>query len=574
MEFIKHIDFFSIKFNFYTNNQPNYQNLFGGIMTFFYFLCCIGIFIIFSYEDLNRENPSSTISEISDKKANMVNLNNEKIWIPFRIVTEEKKFIDHREILNISPYFVEGKYNNEKGMNLQYHLLNLKLCNETSMINETNNFKIEVPLNELFCIEKDNISFGGNWNDQFINYIQINLFLCKDVLFNSLDPRCEKIVEFLKKFNTSLFFDFYYPIVQFQPTNYKRPIEIIYRNYFYKLNSFSYKIAKLYIQEHILSDDRNLLKRSYKNSSCWGLSSIYGDDYFLTNEIDPVSGGKINKIFTMDIYMDNGLVYYTRTYKKIILIISDIFPIFRFALYFVKKFTQHVKMSVTKKRLAGLIFENLEPKPKKVFPKNVENLSNKKIKQLLIESNKGKEANNKSINIESNNNELNNKSNMFLNNDHVIKIINKNDTFLVENKEKSKEIKESLKIKTKTKPKKNNYIAKKKGPRDIFPLYYFFLDFFFDKLINPQKFFCMQRAYFTMYNFMCQIYDISTHIILFKQFNLLNNMILEKIYEDNGICPSKPYTKININDNKVVEKLNKDLKNKKSILFSNNLLRI
>ena len=82
----------------------------------------------------------------------------------------------------------------------------------------------------------------------------------------------------------------------------------------------------------------------------------------------------------------------------------------------------------------------------------------------------------------------------------------------------------------------------------------------------------MPRAYFTMYNFMCQIYDISTHIILFKQFNLLNNMILEKIYEDNGICPSKPYTKININDNKVVEKLNKDLKNKKSILFSNNLL--
>ena len=573
MEFIKHIDFFSIKFNFYTNNQPNYQNLFGGIMTFFYLLCCIGIFIIFSYDDLNRENPSSTISEISDKKAKMVNLNNEKIWIPFRIVTEEKKFIDHRKILNISPYFVEGKYNNEKGMNLQYHLLNLKLCNETSMINETNNFKIEVPLNELFCIEKDNISFGGNWNDQFINYLQINLFLCKD--------GCERIAEFLKKLNTSLLFDFYYPIVQFQPTNYKRPIEIIYRNYYYKLNSFSYKITKLYIQEHILSDDKNLLKRSYKNSSCWGLSSINGDDYFLTNEIDPVSGGKTNKIFTMDIYMDNGLVYYTRTYKKIILIISDIFPIFRFVLYFIKKFTQHVKMSVTKQRLAGLIFENLEPKPKKIFPKKVENLekeSNKKINQLLIELNKGKEANNKSNsynieqkkNFESNNNDLNNKSNIYLNNDHVIRIINKNDTFLAENKKKSKEIKESLKIKTI--PKKQNYIVKKKGQRDIFPLYYFFLDLLFDKLINPQKFFCMQKAYFTMYNFMCQIYDISTHIILFKQFNLLNNMILEKIYEENGICPSKPYTKININDNKVVEKLNKDLKNKKSILFSNNLL--
>ena len=49
-------------------------------------------------------------------------------------------------------------------------------------------------------------------------------------------------------------------------------------------------------------------------------------------------------------------------------------------------------------------------------------------------------------------------------------------------------------------------------------------------------------------------------------------MFLEKIYEDDGICPSKPYNKINICDNAVIEKLNKDLKIKKSILFSNNLL--
>ena len=71
---------------------------------------------------------------------------------------------------------------------------------------------------------------------------------------------------------------------------------------------------------------------------------------------------------------------------------------------------------------------------------------------------------------------------------------------------------------------------------------------------------------------MCQIYDISTHIILFKQFNSLNNLVLEKMYDENGICPSKPYKKINIGDDKTVEKLNKDLKVKKSILFSNNLL--
>ena len=69
---------------------------------------------------------------------------------------------------------------------------------------------------------------------------------------------------------------------------------------------------------------------------------------------------------------------------------------------------------------------------------------------------------------------------------------------------------------------------------------------------------------------MCQIYDISTYIILFKQFNLLNNTF-KKIYEENGFCPVHPFKKINLNDKDIINKLNKDLKNKKSILFSKNL---
>ena len=71
---------------------------------------------------------------------------------------------------------------------------------------------------------------------------------------------------------------------------------------------------------------------------------------------------------------------------------------------------------------------------------------------------------------------------------------------------------------------------------------------------------------------MCQIYDISTHIILFKQFNSLDKLVKEKIYENDEVCPSKPYNKINIGDEKKVAKINKDLKGNKSILFSNNLL--
>ena len=233
MEYLKYIDSFAIKFHFYTNNQPRHQNIFGGIMTFIYILICIAIFITFSYDDIYRLNPISSISEISDIKPKSINIKNEKIWIPFRIVTDENKYIDHREFLYISPYLVEGIFNNQTGMESNYHLLNYKLCNETSMANKPDNYKIDVPLNELYCIEQDDIPFGGNWNRNFINYIAINLFLCEDgAIYNPSDPRCSGINNLYKYINTSISFDIYYPIVQFQPTNLKTPISVIYGNYF------------------------------------------------------------------------------------------------------------------------------------------------------------------------------------------------------------------------------------------------------------------------------------------------------------------------------------------------------
>ena len=252
MDFIKYLDFFDIKFYFYINNQPNYQNIFGGIMTIIYLFFCIIIFIAFSFDDLKRLHPITTKNEISDSERKIVNMKKEKIWIPFRIVNYENKFIDHREGLYVVPYLIEGKFNNEIGMDLKAHLLNYKFCNETSMANKPNNIKIDIPLNQLFCIDRDNISFGGNWNENYLYYLEINLYLCEEgIPYNSSDPRCAKLEKLLEKANSSLLFDFYFPIVQFQPTNLSNPIEIIYKNYYYRLNTYSYKVQKLYLLEQI-----------------------------------------------------------------------------------------------------------------------------------------------------------------------------------------------------------------------------------------------------------------------------------------------------------------------------------
>ena len=377
MDFIKYFDCFNIKFSFYTNNTPNNQTLLGGIMSFLYLILCIFVFLFLSYDDLNRMNPITTMSEIPYSGRKLINMNKEKIWIPFRMVNYENQFLDHRKILYVVPYLIEGRYNESIGMDLKYTLLNYKFCNETEMINRSDLYKIDVPLNQLFCFDND-ILFGGNWNYNYLNYLEINLYLCEDgAPYNTSDPRCSKLVNFIQDYNSSLLFDFYFPTVQFQPNNLDKPVQIIYKNYYYRLSAYSYKIEKLYIRENIISDDKNLFKANYKNNSFWGKSNIYSDDYFLPNEFDRISNNSnTSRIYALNIYMDDGLVHYTRTFKKIFLIFSNLFPIFRCLLFVIKKFTQHIKMSLIKKKLIELIFENNKLKPKKFVRKIFENENN------------------------------------------------------------------------------------------------------------------------------------------------------------------------------------------------------
>ena len=90
MQTLQYVDIFDIKFNFYAENQPFHRNIFGGIMTIFFLIISFLVSLYFEYDEFFKLNPISSKSEITygydnEKKS----LGNEKIWIPFRIVTYE-----------------------------------------------------------------------------------------------------------------------------------------------------------------------------------------------------------------------------------------------------------------------------------------------------------------------------------------------------------------------------------------------------------------------------------------------------------------------------------------------------
>ena len=79
-----------------------------------------------------------------------------------------------------------------------------------------------------------------------------------------------------------------------------------------------------------LGNDTNIIASDIENTSCWGINSLYGDDYYIPNEKDPMLYRKENEIYTMEIYMDYGMIYYKRTCNKIFTILSKVFSLFKF----------------------------------------------------------------------------------------------------------------------------------------------------------------------------------------------------------------------------------------------------
>ena len=589
MKFLKYCDFFGTKFHFYVGGNPNDNSIFGGIMSLIFFIIAIIMFILLSYDDLHKLNPIAEESEVPGGEIKIVNFHEQKIWIPWRMVTYEEEFLDHRGILHPVISFIEGKWDSTFGMNLTYHTLNYKLCNETSMVNKSEAYKIPIPLNEIFCIDNDDIPWGGSWHGDILYYVEVNLFLCEEGMdFDSNDPRCTKMNELLKHRNTSWLFEFFYPVIQFEPTNYNMPISVLYRSYMYRLSSYANKVERLYMRENIMDDDKSLIGSNNEKTSFWGMSNIYGDSYFTPPEKDLLVKSTSSRIYSLVIYMDQGYALFKRRYKNIFYIFSEVLPLVNLVLFIFKKTTHFIKSTFAKKQLTELIFENIK----------ITNNLNSKIKEnkskiqyeerpplikgkskVFLDLNKNSKINFSSA-VNLNKNLISNYSHNFNENDKsnnkfkLISYTNENDSNSY-NKNIPSDVNMIKLLNTNLLKKKsfddqnyhNNFetymdkvyiangkrkIISKYKKEELFPIIYFYMNICFDRLIKPKSFLCFNKKYFIIYNFMNQIFDVSSHILLLKYFLIFKDSLINEVISRRDI-----YKKININDEKKLKEIEK-----------------
>ena len=621
-EFLKYIDCFGAEINFYIEKNRKFYNPLGGILTLLSVALSVFVFICINYKDFSHENPM-TSSFILRENYNNIKFGEEKIWIAWRIRDYFNKKVEHKNFFYPIIFYYKGiKNENSNGMDLTYSLIDYKLCNETSMANRSDTYIMNISLDNLYCINMEDLDVGGNWQGDFINYIEFDLFICEDgINYNESDKKCTTYEQILNSsINNSYEMEIYYPLVYYQPTNRSYPILVKYKNYFYHLSRYSNKIDRLYLQKYMLYDDVGIFTKSEKNYSYWGVSSLAGDSYATREEKDLMNEGSTSRLYSFNIYLNSDIICYTRSYKSILIILANTLPILN-VIFVVLGFIDEIfKISTKNKKMTELLFVNIKEKFKrfngesfsdkfnkiynsnnninknyKLYKRNISrsnipyfnkvlnnsnnndniiknntNISDKEVSSSLFHLNHQHSLNkndlikneNEKISIISknniqrptkSNNILENYSNNIISNESFNKTINNininignNPDFEYSKKNKSSNRQSNKssnkKVKTTEKSnKKEKYYVK----QTLFPYKYYFYSIFIRNInMNNEKSYFFTKKFLNVYNFICQILDISSYLILQKEFQTIKNTLMKRKYRD--LIENRQ--KINVND--------------------------
>ena len=546
-KFLKYIDMFGISSTFYREKMPKLYTIQGGIFSIITLIASFLVLLIFSMNDLKRKYPSSITTSIPTEGYKNIKFGKEKIWIPWSIVDyNNNEYVNHTGILFPIIYYISGIKNEiTKEFDLTTEILNYKLCNETSMANESNNYEIAISLDQIYCIDMEELDMGGSWSSNFINYIQFDLYYCQDgVKYNESDPKCTSFNN-IRKFigeNNSLDINFYYPIVQFQPENVANPITVIYQQIFYHLSKYVNKIERLFLHEHVFTDDFGWILKNEINNSYWGLNSISGETYFNGEENDIYNEGSNSRAYSFNLYLEPGIIHHKRNYKKLYTIFSDNYPISYIIFIIMKTISIFFKKVENNKKMIELLFMNFKENPNEFE----ENLKKLKTKNLIINNINENNSNRKkklSTDIYINNiknifsSRITNKkiNNLNLSNKNLVTNTQKRKSFELNSTNKNFILNENTnKINKSTDLclKKNftnnsNNINCTTNNKNIFPYKYYLFSIFI-KDVNKSKGNIFFSKFSKIYLFLCQLFDISTYFLLNREFNALKAMYNEK----------------------------------------------
>ena len=529
-KFLKICDLYGTHFHWYIGYKPKLHTVCGGILSIFSIFSFITIFILLGFKDFKRTYPIISTSTYPPTGYRNIKFGQEKLYLPWRIIDYDERFIKHEGLIYPKIYYISRKLNKTNGqIDTNYTLLNYTLCNETGMKFLGKEFLLYINLEDLYCIDMEDLNMGGNWNIDFLNYIRFDLYLCENGSdYNETNNKCTSFNDIEKLYgkDNALFFELLFPMVEFQPTEEETPVVIYYQSYYYLFTKYSNKLDRIYLREYILEDEKGWIFNAAKKKSYWGTYSLEGDNFVKENDIDYVRMGSTSRLYSMKIYLNLGITYYTRKYKKLWEILSEIFPIVKAIMAIFAFIIESINEIHSSKKLHELIIGVNKTKEKNVkYSLNI--FKEKKIKNYT--------------NIITNANDL---KQSFKRGSVINKVISKKNIPNVKNNNVSspKNVNESnlgLKLKN------NNIITEFPEPFDKnsnkfnkeervgYPAKYYLFEYILMKLrCRTNNISLLPEKYKKSFYFFTHLIDISSYIKLSKHFENVQKIVMNQFHKD------------------------------------------
>ena len=315
MSYIESANIYGIKPSFYVKGKDTYFTKFTLFISIISILVIAFFIIYFGKDLLYRTKQNLLFSTITDKEPLALNLSSSNFVLSFSLQYENyTSFIDNK-IYDIKAYLVSSyidKEINEKIIN--YTSLEVVKCSNYHFNLISDFFKTK-DLNNLYCLNNDNLIIKGGFDNEIYQFIKIQFNFCD----NSINYNCEDLESIKKKFKGG-YVTIFYSDLSIQSKNYSHPAVINGRNKVTTFSSNYYKEFTLYFKNKIIQTDKGLVFTNIDKSYYYSFES--SEEYIDFRNYN-------YNFFNLFIRASSEHDEYLRSYTKATSVIADISGMFK-----------------------------------------------------------------------------------------------------------------------------------------------------------------------------------------------------------------------------------------------------
>ncbi len=318
-ENITYLDFdiYSQRISFFYKNKEKIGSTFGFILTVFYAIVSIIIFLIYFIKTIKREEITASDTTIYPNRIPSIDINKNSFNLAFGLIHPTKliRFIDER-IYYPEVLFIEKISQNGQVIETNKKNLIVEKCRNSYFGENYQNLFEKNELNNSYCLKDYNLTlFGGIQNDK-ISYFQIKIFPCINSTQNNNHCRPQKeIDEFLSGSFSILAKD-----IGLDPFNYTFPTVPTLQDLLIRINKSIKKELIIYYGITEIETDIGLFMNKIKKE--FYLKYIKGDNNFFFFDNEQYYSGK--EIISTEIRLDDVIYLHKRKYTKMSQVFSAI----------------------------------------------------------------------------------------------------------------------------------------------------------------------------------------------------------------------------------------------------------